>query len=417
MVQREKSRDSLLFLMALAPCLCLAQTSNQGVVYVTPGTTMSTVSSFENTASAQLVNDGELYVYSDLKNDGQLGFTAGLTSGMTRFRGQKIGNLAISGAGLSQAYNVEFNNANAQSGFDLTNALNVSGSANFQNGIIGYPATDGLLSFSKGATAVNAAAASYVSGTVVKNGNDAFTFPVGDGNNYRPVSITAPTETGAAFTGKYNFKNPNTLYPVASLDPALSLIDGAEYWELKRTDAGTSNVVVTLNWDEATTPAALFADPVENIHIARWDDTKKLWVDMGGVVDATKKQVVTVSQSLGNYGIFTLARVSTSVTPSSKIVSANPGISPNGDGINDVLVIQGLDAYPNNRVTVFDRYGKVVFDTTSYNTTGNVFKGFLNQNSSSEILPLGTYFYTVDYLDDATGKRVKKSNYLYINLR
>lgn len=413
MVQREKSRDSLLFLMALAPCLCLAQTSNQGVVSVKPGTVLSTVASLQNMTGAQLVNDGELYVYSDLKNDGQLGFTPGLTSGMTRFRGQKIGNLSISGTGSSQAYNVEFNNANAQSGFDVTNALNVSGSADFQNGIVGYSGTDGLLSFSKGATAINADASSYVSGTVVKNGNDAFVFPVGDGNNYRPVSISAPTETGAAFTGKYNFKSPNALYPVTSLDPALSLIDGAEYWEVKRTDAGTSNVVITLNWDSATTPAAIFADPADNIHIAGWDATKKLWVDLGGAVDSSKKQVATVSQSLGSYGVFTLARVSTSITPNSKIVSANVGISPNGDGINDELVIKGLESYPDNIVTVFDRYGRVVFETTSYNTTGNIFKGLRN----SEVLPVGTYFYTVDYLDNASGKRVKKSNYLYINLR
>jgi len=94
----------------------------------------------------------------------------------------------------------------------------------------------------------------------------------------------------------------------------------------------------------------------------------------------------------------------------------HPGISPNGDGINDELMIEGLSSYPDNKVTVFDRFGKIVFETKSYNSKGNVFKGFTDQNSS-EVLPLGTYFYTVDYFDTLTGRRVKKSNYLYINLR
>lgn len=414
MVQREKSRDSLLFLIALAPCLCFAQTSNVGVVSVAPGTVLSTVSSFENKVGAQLINDGELYAYSDFKNDGKVGFTSGLTSGITRLRGQKLGTLGISGSGITEVYNVEFNNANAQSNFDITAALNVFGSADFQNGIVSYSGADGLLYFFKGAKAINSDVTSYVSGTVVKNGNDAFSFPVGDLNKYRPFSISAPSETGASFTGKYNFKSPNALYPVANMETTLSLINGAEYWEVKRKDAGTSNVLITLNWDTDTTPAAIYADPVDEIHVVRWDAAKKLWVDLGGAVDATKKEVVTVSQSLGDYGVFTLARISKDVTPSSKVLSSNPGISPDGDGINDELVIRGLEAYPDNIVTVFDRYGREVFETKSYNTNGNTFKGF---QSNGEVLPVGTYFYTVDYLDNATGKRVKKSNYLYINLR
>jgi gliding motility-associated-like protein len=410
MVQREKSRDSLLFLMALAPCLCFSQTSNKGVVYVKPGTVLSTVYSFENKQGAELVNDGELYVYNDFKNDGKVGFTNGLTSGMTRFHGQKVTAQVLSGMGSSEAYNVEFNNL---PGFEISNGLTVFGKADFQNGVVG---SGGFLSFEKDAIAENADNASYVAGSVVKKGNKVFSYPVGDGGKYRPVSISAPSEAGAAFAGEYVFKNPNALYPVANLEPSLSLINAAEYWKIKRTDSGTSNVFVTLKWDEATTPSAIFTDPVEDIHVVRWDDVKQLWIDEGGAVDLSKKEVVTVSQSLGNYGVFTLARVKTDTNSGEKIVTITPGISPNGDGVNDELIIQGLDAHPNNRLTVFDRLGKVVFDTTSYNTRGNVFKGFLSENSNT-ILPLGTYFYTVDYLDEATGRRVKKSNYLYINLR
>ena len=428
MVKREKSGVSLLSFIALVPCLCLSQssvndasiTSNMGVVSVKANTILSTVYPLKNNLGAELINDGELFVYDDFKNDGKVGFSAGLSSGITRFRGQKSGDQLISGLETAAVYNVEFN---GQSGFKMSNGLNIFGKADFQNGIINYEALasgmwwlNNLLSFEKDATAVNADDASYVMGSVIKKGNTAFSSPIGGGGKYRPASISAPNELDAAFVSKYVFENPNTVDPLAAtLDPSLSLIDNAEYWVILRTDPGTSNVFVTLKWDEATTPSAVFADPVEDIHVVRWDNVKKLWIDEGGVVDFSKKEVVTVSQSLGNYGVFTLARVAPIVAPEN-IVLSHPGISPNGDGVNDELVIQGLESHSDNRVTVFDRFGKIIFDTTSYNTKGNVFKGYLNENNNT-ILPLGTYFYTVDYLNESTGLRVKKSNYLYINLR
>ena len=44
-------------------------------------------------------------------------------------------------------------------------------------------------------------------------------------------------------------------------------------------------------------------------------------------------------------------------------------ITPNGDGINDRFVIKNLDQYPNNKLQVFDRTGKILYETnpsTSY---------------------------------------------------
>lgn len=409
MIERKKSRDSVLFLMALAPCLCWAQTSNKGVFCVKPGTDLSTISSFENNPGAEFVNDGELYVYDDFKNDGKVGFTPGVKTGLTRFYGQKTVSQAFSGVGISDVYNVEFNNV---PGFVISNALAVSGNANFQNGVV---VTEGLLTFEKDATAENADDVSFVKGTVVKKGNNVFNFPVGSGSKFRPVSISAPTEQGAIFTGKYLFENPNGLYPVNKLETSLKLVNEAEYWEIKRTDSGNSNVVVTLTWDEATTPAVIFAAPVDEIVVVRWDAAKNLWINEGGVVDLNKKEVIAVSPSLGSYGVFTLAR-SIPVVPGAEVVAVSVGLSPDGDGVNDELVVEGLEAHPDNKLIVFDRVGKVVYETTAYNTKGNVFKGFMDEGSN-KILPLGTYFYTVDYLDEVTGRRVKKTNYLYINLR
>ncbi|MCP4978163.1 MAG: T9SS type B sorting domain-containing protein, partial [Maribacter sp.] len=92
-------------------------------------------------------------------------------------------------------------------------------------------------------------------------------------------------------------------------------------------------------------------------------------------------------------------------------------ITPNGDGVHDVLVISGLDDNPNNTIKIFNRWGVLVYTTKAYNTEGNVFDGTsegrvtVNQDNK---LPVGTYFYILDY-EVSTGESKSISGYLYIN--
>lgn len=92
-------------------------------------------------------------------------------------------------------------------------------------------------------------------------------------------------------------------------------------------------------------------------------------------------------------------------------------ITPNGDGVHDVLVISGLDENPNNTLKIFNRWGVLVYTTKAYNTEGNVFDGTsegrvtVNQDNK---LPVGTYFYILDY-EVSTGESKSISGYLYIN--
>jgi len=92
-------------------------------------------------------------------------------------------------------------------------------------------------------------------------------------------------------------------------------------------------------------------------------------------------------------------------------------LTPNGDGIHDVLRIRNLEDYPNNTVKIYNRWGVLVFVTKAYNTNGNVFDGTsqgrvtVNQDNK---LPVGTYFYVIDYQNDA-GISKQLSGYIYIN--
>ncbi len=63
-------------------------------------------------------------------------------------------------------------------------------------------------------------------------------------------------------------------------------------------------------------------------------------------------------------------------------------ITPNGDGQNDVLLIENIGFYPNNVMKIFNRWGKEVYNEGGYNNTTKVFKG--------DNLAEGTYFYILE---------------------
>jgi gliding motility-associated-like protein len=70
-------------------------------------------------------------------------------------------------------------------------------------------------------------------------------------------------------------------------------------------------------------------------------------------------------------------------------------ISPNGDGVNDEWIIDGIDAFPNNRVVVYNRWGDIVFEGDNYDNTNIKWEG--TQIDGSEAIP-GTYFYQIDLI-------------------
>ncbi|WP_295801549.1 cadherin-like beta sandwich domain-containing protein [Mucilaginibacter sp.] len=78
------------------------------------------------------------------------------------------------------------------------------------------------------------------------------------------------------------------------------------------------------------------------------------------------------------------------------------GFSPNGDGINDYLVIDGLAAYPENKLSIAARSGALVYETTGYNSRGNVFDGHAK---NGRLQQAGTYFYKLEYKTDGVTKR------------
>lgn len=63
-------------------------------------------------------------------------------------------------------------------------------------------------------------------------------------------------------------------------------------------------------------------------------------------------------------------------------------ITPNGDGLNDVFVLEDILNFPNNEIIILNRWGSTVFQAQPYL---NDWQGTYN----GKPLPEGTYYYAV----------------------
>jgi len=82
------------------------------------------------------------------------------------------------------------------------------------------------------------------------------------------------------------------------------------------------------------------------------------------------------------------------VDPAGADLIVHQALSPDGDGVNDFLYIEGVNSFPVNHVKIIDRNGGNVFETDNYDNKNNVFTGKAKNGNK---LPGGTYFFIVDY--------------------
>jgi gliding motility-associated-like protein len=83
-------------------------------------------------------------------------------------------------------------------------------------------------------------------------------------------------------------------------------------------------------------------------------------------------------------------------------VSVHTGLSPNGDGINDFLTIDGIKDFPDNKLTIVNRNGVKEFQISGYNNADKVFDGHA---SNGNMMTMGTYFYVLEFNDNGDNKR------------
>ncbi|MEN9639320.1 MAG: hypothetical protein RLZZ262_1188, partial [Bacteroidota bacterium] len=83
--------------------------------------------------------------------------------------------------------------------------------------------------------------------------------------------------------------------------------------------------------------------------------------------------------------------------PDDKVIAIPAGFSPNADNVGDTFIIENIDQYPSNTLTIFNRWGNVVYSAAPY-SNADAWDG--NTESKGvvvgEKVPEGTYFYVLD---------------------
>lgn len=188
--------------------------------------------------------------------------------------------------------------------FYVNNAnMFVANTLSFTSGVF-LTGTNREIIFGDNATHSGAKNTSHINGPVTKRGNDAFVFPTGDGDIYAPIAISAPSNSGDAFTAQYyNSPYSNT----SSLGAGLDHVSTKEYWILNRT-TGSSNVNVTMYYNSARSGGV---SQQTDLRVSRWNGAQWVSHGNGGTSGTNSDGNVVSSAAITDFSPFTIGSSST----------------------------------------------------------------------------------------------------------
>ena len=217
------------------------------------------------------------------------------------------------------------------------------------------------------------------------------------------------TITLAAGTTTYTYTNTSVNAAQNSYQYSLSRTNGCgtsltsptTTTILLKAQLGNQNTVVNLNWN------AYQGFTVDGYRIYRQDGANGTY-NLVATVAASASTYVSTNTGQSFNQCFRIVAFSNSnaslISNSNTACVAFEGgtsvaniITPNGDGLNDKLVIRNAQLYPGNSVTIFNRWGRQVFATTSYNNDTNSW-------GADESITAGVYYYLLQ-LPDGTNTR------------
>ncbi|MBL7859322.1 MAG: hypothetical protein JNM57_16635 [Cyclobacteriaceae bacterium] len=248
---------------------------------------------------------------NNFSGDINVNSTAGITfngagSGVTRINGSGVQSVSKT-VGSASPTIPRLTLAKASGTLTLNTDVTISNTATFTSGIVNTTATN-YLNVANGASVSGASDVSYVDGPVRKTGVNAFTFPVGNGGFYRPISISNPTGAAHHFTAQY-FRSAQTFGGSSTWPAAFYTVSACEYWTLDRNTGASSNVSVTLSWNDAACGGAGYIANLANLRVARFNTATSLWVNEGngGTAGSTSAGTIVSAAAVTTFSPFTLA--------------------------------------------------------------------------------------------------------------
>ena len=228
----------------------------------------------------------------------------------------------------------------------------------------------------------------------------AYSFPVGDETQLRPLILNSNSVNLTARCA-YFFENPNSplsfsdIFDTGERERQLDLVNTKEFWRVE----GSVPSTVTLSWNLRSEIANL-TEETENLLVVGWNKALREWSILGNSAvsgDASNGIITSGTFVPDDYDIITIGSL---LVPQDRLTIDNFYLSPNGDGINDALVIEELALSSQNELKIYDRNGLLVFQKENYT---NEFTGISNVDNlvinREAGLPGGVYFYIVNMYD------------------
>lgn len=358
-------------------------------------------------AQAGLYNAGNLVV----RNSGHLGLHTNLindanfdqTQGLVGFYGTNV--LEVSGNVPATLWDMELF---VSDHIELVNTLNVRNNLNFISGNIASPKDNPLvyLNFMEQGFFTGEDDTAKVTGFAAVNNRDFFAFPVGDRSMLRPLTLTSESVAPLSICA-YFFENPSsptslsTTFNVEQKVRNIGTVSDREFWVV-HSDVPAK---VTISWNARSALGLVPNATAESVIVVGWSKASNQWTVIGNTAvsgDINQGFVTSETFMPSDYAAITFGTIP---LPTDTFAVNNPTLgnyflSPNGDGINDALVIEGMEESPNNSLRIFNRYGQMVFEKINYT---NEFGGISNTGSfipnQNQGLPEGVYFYLVTLED------------------
>lgn len=199
------------------------------------------------------------------------------------------------------------------------------------------------------------------------------------GYNYTPGSVTPGLNDYFVFERYNNCQSPAVEFDIYSIDNSL-LNDGSPY-------STCPDIPVTISVSASTGTISNF-----------------LWSPGTAVVDSTSA-TTTITPSVTTVLTYDLTLLGCPLTGSITVdVSSDPNcafeniytaFSPEGDGVNDTWIIEGVINNPINKVYIYNRWGDLLQEFENYDNVNVVWDG----TYKGSLLPSGTYYYVIVYTE------------------
>ncbi len=235
---------------------------------------------------------------------------------------------------------------------------------------------------------------SYVVGPMfIRSSSTSHTFPIGDGNAYTPVRLDN-------FNSQAD-PNAELGFDITTNDLGFALSGSikeisTKSWQFSVTGGTFPGSSISIGYDQQTES---FKDSPSILELPEDTKTQK---DLGG--QDNNGFFSSTLKTSGLSGAYALAKSDV------VRVAVHKLITPDDDGKNDVLYIDGIDAFPENRVTILDRWGVPFkkWDKSFVNYTLPANSSQPQDGIDYRSLAVGNYIVIVEYKELGKKKNIQQ---------